>query len=80
MCWLLGMRRYAEHGAPSNQDHAWHYPEQLRDRRIPFYGYARTGKDSGSLDPDKRFTALPPELLCLRGPTAYEQVRVEADV
>lgn len=53
--------------------------EQLEDRRIPFYGYARTGKDTSSFDPDKRFTALPLELLCLRGPTAYEQERVEAD-
>lgn len=53
--------------------------EELRDRRIPFIGYARMAKASGSLDPDKRFTPLPPELLCLRGPTKYTQERVKVD-
>lgn len=55
--------------------------EELRDRRIPFYGYARwTKKEVDNIDLEKRFKALPPELLCLRGPTTYyTQERHEAD-
>ncbi|KAL1854335.1 hypothetical protein Daus18300_011521 [Diaporthe australafricana] len=56
--------------------------EELRDRRIPFYGYARWAKKavaSDNLDLDKRFTALPPELLCLRGPTNYTRKAEEAE-
>lgn len=54
--------------------------EELRDRRIPFYGYVRMGKSAvDDIDPEKRFTALPRELLRLRGPATYKQERVEAD-
>jgi hypothetical protein len=53
--------------------------EDLQGRRIPFGGYARwAGNKANALDeaPGKRFTALPAELLCLRGPTRYIQERV----
>lgn len=54
--------------------------EDLGDKRIPFYGYSRwTKKAVDDLDPEKRFTVLPPELLCLRGPTTYIQQRDKAD-
>lgn len=54
--------------------------EELRDRRIPFYGYARWAKKAvDHLDLEKRFKALPPELLCLRGPTRHIQERGEAN-
>lgn len=54
--------------------------EEIKDRRIPFYGYSRWAKKAvDNLDPEKRFTVLPPELLCLRGPTTYTQQRERAD-
>lgn len=54
--------------------------EELRDRRIPFYGYARWAtKAVDTTDLEERFTALPPELLCLRGPTTYTQEKKEAN-
>lgn len=54
--------------------------EELQDRRIPFYGYSRWAKKAAdNPDLEKRFKALPPELLCLRGPTTYTQERKEAD-
>ncbi|KAG6368366.1 hypothetical protein INS49_002571 [Diaporthe citri] len=53
--------------------------EELRDRRIPFYGYARWARKAvDNLDLEKRFKALPSELLCLRGPTTYIKERGEA--
>lgn len=54
--------------------------EELNGRRIPFYGYSRWAKKAvDNLDLQKRFTALPPELLCLRGPTRYTKKRHEAN-
>ncbi|KAI3391803.1 hypothetical protein diail_6793 [Diaporthe ilicicola] len=54
--------------------------EDLTGRRIPFYGYARwIKKEVDNSDLQKRFTALPPELLCLRGPTIYTRERDWAD-
>ncbi|KAG8161309.1 hypothetical protein KVR01_009573 [Diaporthe batatas] len=49
-------------------------------RRIPFAGYARWAKKTvDDIDTAERFTALPPELLCLRGPTKYNRERIWAD-
>lgn len=54
--------------------------EELRRRRIPFGGYARLSKQAAdNIDPAERFMALPPELLCLRGPTTYSRERIWAD-
>lgn len=54
--------------------------EELRERRIPFYGYSRWAKKTvDNLDLEKRFKALPPKLLCLRGPTTYTKERDEVD-
>jgi hypothetical protein len=53
--------------------------EDLKGRRIPFPGYARWAKKAvDEVDPEKRFTALPRELLCLRGPTRYTRERIWA--
>lgn len=57
--------------------------EELTHRRIPFIGYARWAKKKAvddDLSLDKRFTALPPELLCLRGPTSYTRESKSADI
>ncbi|KAK7709033.1 hypothetical protein SLS64_006516 [Diaporthe eres] len=54
--------------------------EELRERRIPFYGYSRWAKKAvDNLDLEKRFKALPPKLICLRGPTTYTKERDEVD-
>lgn len=51
--------------------------EELGGRRIPFGGYARWAKKTiNDIDLAERFTALPPELLCLRGPTRYNRERI----
>lgn len=51
--------------------------DELGGRRIPFGGYARWAKKTiDDIDLAERFTALPPELLCLRGPTRYNRERI----